>query len=97
MRKSYGALSILAQCDFGADWKKSQVFVFTNKRRNLLKILYFDRTGFAVWMKRLEESKFPWPKSEDKVFEMSAKELNEILRGINIWSRHKEISIETVF
>ena len=97
MRKSYGSLSLLAQSEFGADWKKSQIFVFTNRRRNLLKILYFDRTGFALWIKRLEESKFPWPRSSDPIFEMSSQDLKEMLSGVNIWSRHKEISIETVF
>jgi transposase len=37
------------------------LFCFTNKRRNQIKVLYWQRTGFCLWLKRLEEEKFKWP------------------------------------
>ena len=97
LRKSYGSLSILAQSELGAEWGKSQLFIFTNRRRNLIKLLYYDRTGFAIWMKRLERWRYPWPRDVDKVLSLSTSDLEEMLYGVNIWSRHKEVLIETVF
>ena len=37
------------------------LFCFTNKRRNQIKVLYWQRSGFCLWLKRLEEEKFKWP------------------------------------
>lgn len=97
MRKSINGLSALAQVEASADWKKEQLFVFVNKRRRLMKILYYDKTGFALWTKRLEEDKFPWKKIfKEKVSSITAKELTLLLSGINIFSKHEEKFYETV-
>ena len=97
MRKSINGLSALAQVEAHADWKKDQLFVFLNKKRVLMKILYFDKTGFALWTKRLEEDKFPWRKIfKDKVVSISAADLEQVLSGINIFSKHQEKFYETV-
>jgi len=40
-------------------------FVFLNERQTLIKIIYFDYSGFALWLKKLEESKFQLPKDDD--------------------------------
>ena len=98
MRKSINGLSVMAQEELGADWSKSQLFVFCNRRRTLLKILYFDRSGFALWIKRLEESKFPWPKEVDEErVSMTSSDLKLLLSGINIWTRFKKLEYERVF
>ncbi len=47
VRKSINGLSILAQLEGNANWKHEQLFVFVNKKRNLMKILYYDKTGFV--------------------------------------------------
>ena len=97
MRKSIGGLSVMAQEEMGADWKKAQLFVFSNKRRNLVKIVYFDKSGFALWTKRLEESKFSWPKDlDDSRVVMSCEDLEMLLSGINIWTRFREREYRTV-
>ena len=97
MRKSINGLSAICQLEAGADWKKEQLFVFVNKKRRLMKILYFDKTGFALWSKRLEEEKFPWKKIfKDKVSAISAKDLTLLLSGVNIFSKHEEKFYETV-
>lgn len=97
MRKSINGLSAIAQLEMSANWKREQLFVFLNKKRILMKILYFDKTGFALWTKRLEENKFPWKKIfKDKVSSVPATDLEQVLSGINIFSKHQEKFYETV-
>ena len=97
MRKSINGLSVLAQVEANADWSKEQLFVFVNKKRRLMKILYYDKTGFALWTKRLEEERFPWKKIfKDKVSSIEASDLELLLSGVNIFSKHEEKIYETV-
>jgi transposase len=65
MRKSYNGLSTVVREHLQADPLSGAAFLFTNKRRNLIKILYWDGTGFWVVMKRLEKGTFSWPKNID--------------------------------
>jgi transposase len=61
------------------------LFAFTNRRRRVIKILYWDRTGFALWMKRLEEDRFRWPlKMEEKTVTLTSGQLAWLLEGIDI-------------
>ena len=97
MRKSINGLSAIAQVEASADWSKEQLFVFVNKKRNLMKILYYDKTGFALWSKRLEEEKFPWKKIfKDKVSSVTVSDLEFILSGVNIFSKHTKRIYTTV-
>lgn len=86
MRKAINGLSeIVAQAKMG-DLFCSALFVFTGKRRGSIKILYFDRSGFALWQKRLERDKFPWPrKHSEEVVSISAEQLSWLLEGIDVW------------
>ena len=61
MRKSFHGLSNLARNHLGLDPLSGAAFLFTNKARNLIKILYFDGTGYWVVAKRLERGRFSWP------------------------------------
>jgi len=62
-----------------------------------MKILYFDKSGFALWFKRLEESKFPWPRNlEDDVILIDLKDLELLLEGINVWTRFEKVHFEKV-
>lgn len=63
-----------------------------------IKIRYFDRSGFTLWLKRLESVKFPWPKPLDveEVILVSANDLKFILDGVNIWSRFKPVHFENI-
>jgi len=97
MRKSINGLSVIVSEEMNLDLKSSSLFIFTNKRRTHMKILYFDKSGFALWLKRLEGTKFSWPKKVDKdVIEVEAKDLELLLEGLNIWTRFKEVDFEYV-
>ena len=63
------------------------LFVFTSRRRDRLKILYWDRDGFAVWSKRLEEGTYAMPlagSAEEQRREITAQELGALLSGIDL-------------
>lgn len=97
MRKSIYGLSVIVSEEMCLDLKSKSLFIFCNKRRTHLKILYFDKSGFALWFKKLEEMKFPWPKQEDElVINIESKDLEMMLAGINIWTRFKEVHFEHI-
>lgn len=60
-------------------------------------MLYFDKSGFALWLKRLETSKFPWSKDLDKsVIEITSEDLELLLDGVNVWTRFEKLSFKRV-
>ena len=61
LRLSFNGLWNAAQQQLGEDPKRGALFVFGNRRRNRIKILYFDGTGVCVLAKRLESGTFAWP------------------------------------
>lgn len=60
------------------------LFVFTNKKRNAVKLLYWYRNGFCLWMKRLEQDRFCWPRQSDTAITLSLQQLSWLLDGIDI-------------
>ena len=96
-RKSINGLSAIVVSDMGLDLRKSAIFIFCNKKRTHMKMLYFDRSGFSLWMKRLEDAKFSWPKCIDKdVIEISNQVVELLLDGVNIWTRFESVYFEEV-
>jgi transposase len=97
MRKSIYGLSVIVSEEMRLDLKSRSLFIFCNKKRTHLKILYFDKSGFALWFKKLEEMKFPWPKQdEESVISIQSKDLEMMLDGINIWTKFKEVHFEYI-
>jgi len=84
MRKSINGLSVLVEGGLSLDPFSGHLFVFTNKRRHLLKILYWDRNGFCLWQKRLEKDRFRWPPSSEGIAEIEGRELLWLLEGLDI-------------
>ncbi len=87
MRKSFDGLTGLVQECFGQDPLTGHLFLFVNRRRDRIKILYFDRDGLALWYKRLEAGTFEIPRSDETDgVELQAAELAMILSGIDLKS-----------
>jgi transposase len=86
LRKGFDALSGLVTTAFAQDPTSGHLFLFVNRRRDRLKILYWDRDGLAIWYKRLETGSFQIPAvSHDAAsIEMSPTQLSLILSGIDI-------------
>jgi transposase len=59
------------------------IYVFCSRHRTQIKALYWDRTGFCLWVKRLETDHFPWPKSAEEVMEMDYRALTWLLEGLD--------------
>jgi transposase len=88
LRKGFDALSGLVTTAFSQDPTSGHLFLFVNRRRDRLKILYWDRDGLAIWYKRLETGSFQVSAvSQDAVsVEMSPTQLSLILSGIDLCS-----------
>lgn len=99
MRKSINGLSAIVSEEFEVDLFGRHLFVFCNRQRRILKLLYWEATGFALWTKRLEEEKFRWPKRwQVDVIEMTAEQLQMLLEGYDIWQLkpHKKLHYSQV-
>ena len=88
LRKGFDALSGLVTTAFSQDPTSGHLFLFVNRRRDRLKILYWDRDGLAIWYKRLEKGSFQLPAvARDAVaIEMTPTQLTLILSGIDLSS-----------
>lgn len=84
MRKSINGLSILVEGNLSLDPFSGHLFVFTNRRRNIIKALYWDRNGFCLWQKRLERDRFRWPEPSDGVVEIEGREFFWLIEGLDI-------------
>ena len=84
-RQSINGLSSIVEGAMQLAPFSGAVFVFCNRRRDKLKILYWDRSGFALWYKRLEEAKFHWPRRwPDAVITLCEAQLDWLLAGYDI-------------
>ena len=97
-RKAINGLSILVEQELALDPFAPRIFAFTNRKRDRIKLLYWDRTGFALWLKRLEKARFPWPEAGEATLPMTGRELNWLLDGVD-WFRlkpHASLSYDSV-
>ncbi len=83
MRKSFDGLAAATRHVIRQDPLSGHVFVFCNRRRHLIKVLVWDRSGFWVFAKRLERGTFRWPETREPV-EMRSEELALLLGGIDL-------------
>jgi len=96
MRKSINSLSLLVESQFQLDLFSGSLFAFCNRRRDKVKILYWDRNGFCLWMKRLEQELFRWPDSEKEILEISQTALGWLLHGLDLKQAHQRLSYTSV-
>lgn len=86
MRKGFNGLSGLVRQHLEHDLLSGDVFIFLNKRRDRVKLLVWDRNGFIVWYKVLEQGTFELPVAEKNALEMSWTDIQLLLEGIEIKS-----------
>lgn len=88
MRKQTNALAAIVQGELGLDVFGGGLFVFCNRRSTIIRVLYWEENGFAMWQKRLEKHRFVWPQGEGQVMEMRPKDLEWLLAGLDIGRAH---------
>jgi transposase len=96
MRKQINGLSIIVSEQLQMDPFEGHLFLFCNKQRRILKIIYWDRNGFCLWLKRLEKDKFPWPSSQPEATEITQEQFRFLLQGIDFWNAHKKLDFRRV-
>lgn len=84
MRRGFDGLAALTNSVIGQDPLSGHLFVFRNRRGDRLKILWWDRGGYAIWMKRRERGVFRFPAPVDHRLEVTPAELAAILEGIDL-------------
>ena len=86
MRKSYEGLHGIVRNELGHDILDGDLYLFTNRRRNRAKVLFFDGTGLCIFMKRIERGLFAalWHRTKDKTLALSPSELQLFIEGSQI-------------
>lgn len=82
MRKSFDGLCGLIRAEMDADPLSGSLFVFCNRRLSMVKLLYWDRDGFAIWYKRLEKGTFNLPRILAQNGRIDRLELSLLLEGV---------------
>jgi transposase len=83
-RRQFNGLALIVEQELDVPLMSGALFVFTNRTRKRLKILYWDNTGLAMWSKRLEKDMFKWPSSKQAAISLTEQQLNSLLGGFAI-------------
>ena len=84
LRKSINGLSILVENQMELNPFSGYLFAFCNRKRTTVKILYWDTSGFCLWMKRLESQRYLWPDDNSSSISIGNRELSWLLDGLDI-------------
>ena len=85
MRKGIDGLAAVVEQEMKLDLFKEAAFIFCSRSRDLVKLLYWDKSGFALWQKRLEKERFVWPrKLTGDTIELSSQQIAWLLEGYDI-------------
>lgn len=100
MRKQAATLALLVEQALGRVVFEPAVYAFTNRRRDRVKLLAWERNGLVLWSKRLEgPERFVWPRlaSDTREVALSGRELNALLDGFDVFAcRHRELAVRRV-
>ncbi|MFK7826307.1 MAG: IS66 family insertion sequence element accessory protein TnpB [Oligoflexales bacterium] len=97
MRKGINGLVSIVESEMHLKPTEAKLFAFTHKKRKLIKLLYWNGSGFALWMTKLEKQSFKWPKVGEDVAELESRELNLLLQGCDIMKNrpHQKLNYST--
>lgn len=93
MRRSFDGLQAMVRQGLGADPLDGSLYVFVNRRATQMRVLYFDRSGFCIWAKRLEAGRFLSDWAQVRTREMDWMGLKLMLEGIEIGRRRKRYQL----
>jgi transposase len=94
-RKAINGLVVIVEQEMELSPFDDALFIFCNKSRDKLKILYWDKTGFALWYKRLDEDRFKWPRHvSSDTLPLSEQQLMLLLQGFDVMG-HKPVHYQT--
>ena len=97
MRRSFSGLCAIISETLGANPIGGDLFLFRGKRSDRVKAIVWDRTGLAIWYKRLERGKYKWPSPDADSMELTEQELALLLDGVDFTRirRLPEFSLHT--
>jgi len=84
MRKGVDGLAAIIFAKYGMDVFDDAIFLFCGGRKDRFKALYFDRDGFLLLYKRLENGRLQWPRDENEVRELTSQQLRWLLEGLAV-------------
>ena len=98
-RLGINGLSVMVEATLKFDPFSRNLFCFVNKRKNQIKVLYWQKSGFCLWLKRLEEERFKWPfHLEGAVVELDEEQFFWLLEGLDLkhLKPHRALEYRTV-
>ena len=96
LRKAVNGLAVIIEQQMHGQVFSGDIYLFCNKPRTLLKALWWDKSGFWLSQKRLEQEKHPWPQEQSQVRELTAEQLSMLLAGIDFFKAHKALYYKKV-
>jgi transposase len=96
-RKQIEGLSIIVSNEMKQNIFIGSLYLFCNKNRTRMKIIYWDKNGFCLWQKKLEKDKFPWPSNNEEAKEIRFDQFKMLLEGIDFFHAHKAIKPEKYY
>lgn len=98
-RKAITGLSLIVEQSLLLDPFAPALYVFINRKRDKLKILYWEKNGFCLWYKSLEKQRFKWPrKNTAPTITLDGEQLNWLIDGFDLWNNkpHERLHFESV-
>ena len=98
-RKSFRGLAAIIEQELGHNPFEGALYAFTNRRRDKIKLLYWEGNGFVLYYKSLAEEKFHWPGGEEELVSLTGQQINWLLDGYNLSAMkgHKKLHYEATF
>jgi len=98
-RKSITGLSLIVEQSLQLNPFEAALFVFINRRREKIKILYWEKNGFCLWYKSLQKERFKWPSGiTTDTITLNGEQLNWLLDGFDLWRNkpHRSLYFQSV-
>ena len=84
LRKGIDGLAAIVQYEYDLDPYENALFIFCGRRSDRFKMLYYDKNGYLLLYKRLDEGKLRWPRKKEEVRRLTHQQLRWLLEGLSI-------------